>query len=89
MTVISFHGMHKSGSLPNNPKNLLRPGTISAVSTGTDYLYFLGYRISFITMGIAIAVFLLFVSGVVIVVTRLRKHRVPKKASKKGGDAGG
>lgn len=63
------------------------PGDVTTVSTGDDYLFFMGYKISFVTAGIVIAVFLLFVAGVVFVAIRLRKKKAPAhSADKKDGD---
>ena len=62
------------------------PGDVTTVSTGDDYLFFMGYKISFVTAGIVIAVFLLFVAGVVFVAIRLRKKKAPAhSADKKDG----
>ena len=62
------------------------PGTVTTVSTGDDYLFFMGYKISFVTAGIVIAVFLLFVAGVVFVAIRLRRKKTPAhSADKKDG----
>lgn len=62
------------------------PGDVTTVSTGDDYLFFMGYKISFVTAGIVIAVFLLFVAGVVFVAIRLRRKKTPAhSADKKDG----
>ncbi|WP_405345692.1 class C sortase [Ruminococcus sp.] len=62
------------------------PGDVTTVSTGDDYLFFMGYKISFVTAGIVIAVFLLFVAGVVFVAIRMRRKKTPAhSADKKDG----
>lgn len=62
------------------------PGDVTTVSTGNDYLFFMGYKISFVTAGIVIAVFLFFVAGVVFVAIRLRRKKTPAhSADKKDG----
>lgn len=62
------------------------PGDVTTVSTGDDYLFFMGYKISFVTAGIVIAVFLLFVAGVVFVAIRMRRKKAPAhSADKKDG----
>lgn len=62
------------------------PGDVTTVSTGNDYLFFMGYKISFVTAGIVIAVFLLFVAGVVFVAIRMRRKKTPAhSADKKDG----
>ena len=63
------------------------PGTISSVSTGDNYFFFLGYKIPFVTAGIVIAAFLLFVGGVVFVILRL--HKKKRQGAAKDGDSGG
>lgn len=63
------------------------PGEMTTVSTGDNYLFFLGYKIPFVTAGIVIAAFLLFVVGVVFIALRLRRNKAPAWAKdKKGGD---
>lgn len=62
------------------------PGDVTTVSTGNDYLFFMGYKISFVTAGIVIAVFLFFVAGVVFVAIRMRRKKTPAhSADKKDG----
>lgn len=63
------------------------PGTISSVSTGDNYFFFLGYKIPFVTAAIVIAAFLLFVGGVVFVILRL--HKKKRQGAAKDGDSGG
>lgn len=63
------------------------PGTISSVSTGDNYFFFLGYKIPFVTAGIVIAAFLLFVGGVVFVILRL--HKKKRQGAAKDGDPDG
>lgn len=54
------------------------------------YIFFLGYRVSYLTAGIAIAVFILFVTGVVIFITLTRRRSQNKhKRIKKDGDGDG
>jgi len=65
------------------------PGDVVSVSTGNDYFFFLGYKIRFVTAGVAIAVFLLFVGGVVFTFTRLNKRRKPAHADQKEDDSDG
>lgn len=65
--------------------------TSESFNVDNNYIYFLGYRISFLTAGIAIAVFILFVGGIVFYITLVRKRKADKKhtAQKQGGDGGG
>ena len=66
------------------------PGDVASVSTGNDYFFFLGYKIPFLTAGIVIAVFLLFVGGVVFVILRLHKKKMRERAAAiKDGDPDG
>ena len=66
------------------------PGDVASVSTGNDYFFFLGYKIPFVTAGIVIAVFLLFVGGVVFVILRLHKKKMRERAAAiKDGDPDG
>ena len=60
------------------------PGDVTSVSTGNNYFFFLGYKIPFLTAGIVIAVFLLFVGGVVFVILRLHKKKLRERAAKDG-----
>lgn len=65
------------------------PGDMSTISTGDNYFFILGYKVTFLTAGIVIAVFLLFVAGVVLVTLRIRKKNSSKRDSeKKEGDPG-
>ena len=62
--------------------------TGKAVVIEEGHIFFLGYKISYLTAGAAIAVFLLFVGGVVFLVTYLRRLGAPRRAAdQKGGDA--
>lgn len=64
------------------------PGKITAITTGADYLYFLGYKITFAAAAGVIAAFLIFVGGVVFIILRLRKKRDVKPSREKEGDSG-
>lgn len=65
------------------------PGQVVSVSTGDNYFFFLGYKITYVTAAVVIAVFLLFVIGVVVTAVHLQRSRAKKRgAEKKGGDAG-
>lgn len=65
------------------------PGTVTTVSSGDGFVYFMGYKISFLTAGIVIAVFLLFVAGIVILILHMRKRRAAQRAGGEDGDGGG
>lgn len=67
----------------------VEPEAVTSVSAGSDHIFFLGYKISYLAAGVTIAVFLLFVGGVVFTLTRLRKRRTPVKTVEKEGDSGG
>lgn len=58
-------------------------------ATDNSGVYFLGYRISYLTAGISIAVFILFVTGVVFFFTFTRKHSKKTARIKKDGESGG
>lgn len=61
-----------------------------SIATDSNYIFFLGYRVSYLTAGIAIAVFILFVTGVVIFITLTRRRSQNKhKRIKKDGDGDG
>lgn len=51
------------------------PETITNVSTGDNYLFFLGYKIPFVTAGVVIAAFLLFVGTVVFLLLRIQRKK--------------
>ena len=55
----------------------------------TDYIYFLGYRISYLTAGISIAVFIIFVIGLVFLIAFSRKRSKKLAREKKDGDGSG
>lgn len=64
------------------------PGTMTTVSTGDSFIYFLGYKITFAAAGGVIATFLVFVGGVVFFTLRIKKKKgntKEKKAVSKGG----
>lgn len=64
------------------------PAALTTVSTGDNFLYFLGYKITFAAAAGVIAVFLIFVGGVVFIILRLRKKRDVKPSREKEGDSG-
>ncbi len=51
------------------------PETITNVSTGDNYLFFLGYKIPFVAAGVVIAAFLLFVGTVVFLLLRIQRKK--------------
>ena len=66
------------------------PGSVTTVTAGDNYLFFMGYKITFAAAAGVIALFLLFVGGVVFISLRMRKKRKSgKKPVKKDGDSGG
>lgn len=65
------------------------PENLTSVSTGESYIYFLGYKITFAAAGGVIAVFLLFVGGVVFLSLRIRKKHEKKDVTKGGDDNSG
>ena len=66
------------------------PGDVASVSTGNDYFFLLGYKIPYLTAGIVIAIFLLFVGGVVFILLRLHKKKMKERsAAQKDGDRDG
>ena len=63
---------------------------ISSVSVDSGYIYFFGYRISFLTMGILIACFVLVVAAVVFVgirASRSKRKRAEKEQAEKAEKA--
>ncbi|MBQ9679577.1 MAG: class C sortase [Ruminococcus sp.] len=64
------------------------PAAMTTISTGDNFLYFLGYKITFAAAAGVIAVFLIFVGGVVFIMLRLRKKRDAKPSREKEGDPG-
>lgn len=63
------------------------PGTLTTVSAGDSYLYFLGYKITFAAAAGVIATFLVFVGGVVFLLLRIRKKNGKAAGSKDGDDS--
>lgn len=59
----------------------------TGLATDTNYIYILGYRISYLTAGISIAVFIIFVAGLVFLI--LFSHRRSGKRSRKKKDGEG
>ncbi|WP_407383371.1 class C sortase [Ruminococcus sp.] len=51
------------------------PETVSTVSTGDTYFFFLGYKIPFVTAGVVIAAFLLFVGTFVFLLLRIQRKK--------------
>ncbi len=54
-----------------------------------NFIYFLGYRISYLTAGIVIAAFLIVVGGIVFYFAFIRRRSKKLARVKKGGDSGG
>lgn len=65
------------------------PGGTVSVSTGKGYIYFLGYKISYLAMGIAIAAFLVVVISIVMIALRLRRRdaKTTKGKRRKTGES--
>lgn len=61
----------------------------TGLAADTDYIYILGYRISYLTAGISIAVFIIFVAGLVFLITFSRRRSRKLAHAKKDGDSGG
>ena len=61
----------------------------SNLKTDNNYIYFLGYRISYLTAGISIAVFIIFVIGLVFLITFSRRRSKKLAREKKDGDGSG
>lgn len=59
--------------------------TVSGVAVDNGFIYLFGYRVSFLSMGIFIAVFIAVVSGIVILIVRKNKQK-KHLALKKEGD---
>lgn len=55
----------------------------------TNYIYFLGYRVSYLTAGISIAVFVVFVIGLVLLISFTRRRSKKAAHAKKDGDGSG
>ncbi len=63
--------------------------TAESFSVNNNYIYILGYRISYLTAGIVIASFLLIVFGIVFYFTYIRNRRKKLQRIKKDGDGDG
>ena len=63
--------------------------TAESITVNNNYIYILGYRISFLTAGIVIAAFLLIVFGTVFYFAFIRRRRKKAARIKKDGDGGG
>ena len=63
--------------------------TAESITVNNNYIYILGYRISFLTAGIIIAAFLLIVFGTVFYFAFIRRRRKKAARLKKDGDGGG
>lgn len=63
--------------------------TAESITVNNNYIYILGYRISFLTAGIIIAAFLLIVFGTVFYFAFIRRRRKKAARIKKDGDGGG
>ncbi len=62
----------------------------STITVDNNYIYFLGYRISYITAAIVIIVFILLVAGVAFYITYSRRRKSHRHTSAaKDGDSGG
>ena len=61
----------------------------TGLAADTDYIYILGYRISYLTAGISIAVFIVFVVGLVFLILFSRRRSRRLAHAKKDGDSGG
>ncbi len=57
------------------------PGDTMSVSTGKGYIYFLGYKVTYLAMALAIAAFLIVVISITLITIRL--HRRSQKSKKK------
>lgn len=62
---------------------------LQSITVDNNYIYILGYRISFLTAGIVIAAFIIFVGGVVFYFTFVRRRSKKPTRVKKDGDSGG
>lgn len=59
---------------------------LKTIAVDSHYIFFMGYKISYVTMGIAIAVFVLFIVGIVLLSILTKRHREKTgKPRKKGG----
>lgn len=61
----------------------------TSFNVDNNFIYILGYRISFLTAGIIIAAFILIVFGIVFYFTYIRKRRKKLQRVKKDGDESG
>ena len=61
----------------------------TGLATDTNYIYILGYRISYLTAGISIAVFIIFVAGLVFLILFSHRRSGKRSRKKKDGDGSG
>lgn len=59
------------------------PESVTSVIAAENGFYIMGYKITYLTAGIAIAAFLLFVAAVVFIIIRLNRRRAPEQSAKK------
>lgn len=59
-----------------------------SIATDSNYIYLLGYRVSYLTAGIAIAVFITFIIGTVLFITLTRKRKKLNRIKKDGDGSG-
>ena len=61
----------------------------TGLATDTNYIYILGYRISYLTAGISIAVFIIFVAGLVFLILFSHRRSGKRSREKKDGEGSG
>ena len=60
---------------------------MKSLKTDSQYIYFMGYKISYFTMALAIGIFILFVVGVVALIQLIRRRSEKHNLQKKGAPA--